>query len=622
MAILTFSEIHKAYGLQEVLLGVTFNVQEGSRTALVGSNGAGKTTLLRIAAGLERADSGRVVLQDGARVGMLDQEPLVGDTRSVIEAAQRPSLAHRQAWADLLALESTMEDGSEAHLAAYDEAHHRYQDLGGYECETRAREILAGLGFPIDSWDKQVAVLSGGERTRLALVQLLVLQPNLLLLDEPTNHVDWDACEWLQEHLGRYPGGVLIVSHDRYFLDRVVDEVVLLDQGTARSYRGNYTNFVARREIEREQDELRYRREQEEIARQEAIIQRLRSHRKFNSMHSREKTLARLESSEAPARAGRTMKVKLSAERMAGQVVLSASGLAFGYGTRTLFSGLNLTLERGDRLGVFGANGTGKSTLLKVLVGELRPAAGQVELGFRVDAVHFDQNHANLDPEATVFDTVYESAEMNPGQAFHILHQFLFSGKAVEKQVENLSGGERTRLALARLMAQRPNLLVLDEPTNHLDIPSREAIEAALVAYSGTLIVVSHDRYLLARVPTRLMEIRPGAHRFFLGNYARLREMASAAPTTAPKAGPVRALAGSRNGRGPRQASPAKRMGQVEKEIEGTEARLTAITSELANPDTYKDNAAGGLSAEFQELTAGLDALYAEWAELAGQVSK
>ncbi len=619
MSTLTFTEVRKAYGPQEVLRGATFFVPPGGKTALIGPNGAGKTTLLRLAAGVERPDGGRVTLLSGTRAALMDQEPLVGDARTVLESAQRPSAGHQAAWAELLAHEGSLtESGGDGRLEAYDQAHQRYQELGGYECETRAREVLAGLGLAQETWERPVALLSGGERTRLALTQLLVLQPDLLLLDEPTNHVDWKACEWLQEYLARYPGAALIVSHDRYFLDRVVREVVALEDGVTRTYRGNYSTYARRRAEERLQSEERYRREQEEIERQEQVVQRLRSHRKFNSMHSREKVLGRLQRQSAgpPLRESKGITVRPLRTRNSSQVALTTADLAFGFGSRTLFSRVSFTLERGERLGVIGPNGAGKSTLLKTLVGQLRPAAGQVSLGFNVEAVYFAQDLSSLDPGLTVFETVDSAADLSLSQVFQALHQFLFMGSAVEKPVSVLSGGERTRLALARLLVRCPNLLVLDEPTNHLDVQSCEALESALASFPGALIAASHDRYFLERVPTRLLEIRPEQHRFIQGGYERYRELVALPPA---RTAPSRATSGRPGGRTrpARAASPARRLKELEQAIEAAEARLRELADLLAAPETYRGESPAVLAAEYDRINTSLESLYGEWGELA-----
>ncbi|MCC2670724.1 MAG: ATPase componens of transporter with duplicated ATPase domain, partial [Armatimonadetes bacterium] len=383
MSLLTFSDVHKSYGNQDVLQGISFFVGPGRKTGLIGANGAGKTTILRLVTGEEQPDRGRVTLQPSTLVGLLSQEPLIGDARTVLEAAQRPSDELQRVWAQLTELEAaTLQD--EETLHRYDELHHEYQDLGGYDCENRAKEILAGLGFTEEAWTRSIAVLSGGERTRLALVQLLVRQPDLLLLDEPTNHVDWEASEWLQEYLRRYPGAALIVSHDRFFLDDVAEEIVELERHQARVYQGNYTAFSKKKAAEREQAEELYRRQQEEIVRQQGVIQRLRSHRKFDSMHSRERQLEKLQQEviERPREPNRNLKVKPGDVVASGREVLAARGLEHRFGERKLFAGLSLDLERGERLAIIGPNGAGKTTLLKDLGGVHQPTAGSVSYGY------------------------------------------------------------------------------------------------------------------------------------------------------------------------------------------------------------------------------------------------
>lgn len=614
MSLVTLTDISKSYGNQDVLQGVSFFVAPGSKTGLVGPNGAGKTTILRLILGEETPDAGRVTLQPNARVALLSQEPLIGDARAVLEAAQRPTTELQQVWSRMTALEAEALHDDDA-LHEHDELHQRYQDLGGYECETRAREVLAGLGFTEAEWSRPVSVLSGGERTRLALVQILVLQPDLLLLDEPTNHVDWAACEWLQEYLRRYPGAALIVSHDRYFLDEVAEEIVELERGRARTYRGNYSAYSKKKAAEREQLEETYRRQQEEIARQQEVIQRFRSHRNFSGMHSRERVLDKLQAEriEKP-RDERKLKVRPGEVARTGQEVLIARGVAHGFGGRTLFRGLTFTLERGERLAIIGPNGAGKTTLLKALADELAPAEGAVSYGYRVRPAYFAQDLSSLDPDATVWETLWETGELDQHQAMQALHQFLFIGDAISKQVADLSGGERTRLALCCMLVSRPNLLLLDEPTNHLDIPSREAVERALRNYGGAIVTVSHDRYFLEAVATRLLELRPVGHRFFDGSYRRYREtFPSRAVTTPPKKASA-APAPARS----RAVSPSKRLPKLEAEIAQAEARLKEITAALGDAATWKDSKdSAALSAEYEALTAAIERLYAEWAELA-----
>jgi ATP-binding cassette, subfamily F, member 3 len=615
VSLLTFSEVNKAYGIQDVLEGVSFFVAPGRKTGLIGPNGAGKTTLLRLILGEERADSGRITLQPNTRVALLSQEPLVGDARTVLEAAQRPSGELQHVWAELTALEAAALSDDDS-LHRYDELHHRYQDLGGYDCENRAKDILGGLGFPEAAWHKPVSVLSGGERTRLALVQILVLQPDLLLLDEPTNHVDWEACEWLQEYLRRYPGAALIVSHDRYFLDEVVEEIVELERGKARTYAGNYTAYSKKKAAERAQAEETYRRQVEEIERQQQVIQRLRSHRKFDSMHSRERTLDKLQGElvEKPRGDRAGLKIHKRDVAASGREALIANDLEHGFADRALYRGVTFTLEKGERLAIIGGNGAGKTTLLKNLAGLLAPRKGSVSYGYRARTGYFAQDLSSLDPEATVWETIWDTGALDLRESTQALHQFLFSGEALNKQVSDLSGGERTRLALCKLLITRPNVLLLDEPTNHLDIRSREAVEQALRQYPGAVIVVSHDRYFLEAVATRLLEIRAGSHRFFDGSYRLYRDRVMARTPQAP--------APSRTAPPPakktKTASPSKRLPKLEADIAESEARLKAITTLLADSSTWINGEnPTALSEEYETLNAALEKLYAEWADVA-----
>lgn len=616
MSLLTLSEISKSYGSQDVLRGVSFFVAPGRKVGLVGPNGAGKTTILRLIANDEDPDSGHVSLQPNAKVAQLSQEPLLGDARAVLEVAQRPTAELQQTWAELTQLEAAALHDEEA-LHRHDEVHHRYQDLGGYECENRAKEVLAGLGFLEETWSRSVSVLSGGERTRLALVQILVLQPDLLLLDEPTNHVDWEACEWLQEYLRRYPGAALIVSHDRFFLDEVAEEIIELSGGQTRTYRGNYSDFSKKKAIEREQAEETYRRRQEEISRQQAVIQRLRSHRKFDSMHSRERTLEKLQSDtiDKPRGPERQMKLRTGGVKPTGREALSVDRLEFGFGTRTLFRDLSFTLERGERIAVVGGNGAGKTTLLRAIAGELTPFRGTVTYGYRAKPAYFAQDLSCLAPDATVWETLWDTGALDNQQTIQALHQFLFVGDEINKLVGDLSGGERTRLALCRMLVTRPNLLLLDEPTNHLDIPSREAVERALRSYPGAVVVISHDRYFLEAVATRLLEIRPEGHRFFDGGYRRYREALSV--RRVPAAAAKKAASTSPSPRA-KAVSPARRLPKLEAEIHAKEARQGEITALLSDAATWaQPETPAALSSEYDALTTALEGLYAEWEKLA-----
>ena len=619
MAVLTFVDVVKSFGVHDVLRGAGFLINPRSRVGLIGPNGAGKTTLLRLATGEEQPDSGRVVLAPNTLMAALAQEPLVGDARTVLEAAQRPTLELQHTWQELTELEAGgLHD--EAVIHRHDELHHRYQDLRGYECETRAREVLGGLGLPEATWNREVRVLSGGERTRLALAQVLVLQPDLLLLDEPTNHIDWDASEWLQEYLQRYPGAALMISHDRYFLDATAEEIVELDGGKCRTYKGNYSAYTRKKALEVVQAEEAYRRQKEEVARQQEIIQRLRSHRKYNSMHSRERTLEKLQDDLAPPPRtdARGIKMRVKEGAASGREVLSISGLSQELGGRVLFSDLDLILERGDRLAIIGPNGAGKSTLLRTIAGVLPQKSGSVEFGYRVQPAYFAQDLSMLDPDVTVWDTLYDTGMLDIPQTIQALHQFLFVGDALQRPVGALSGGERTRLALCTLMVTRPNLLLLDEPTNHLDIASREAVEGALRRYPGAMVVVSHDRYLLQAVATRVLEMQDGRHHHYLGayrDYRIARDRAEAKQSVQLRAAPPRP------GKS-KSVSPARQLQRVEAEIARVEARQKELAQLLGDAAAWQAGTAGpDQQQEYDALEPVLIDLYAQWEELAEAAS-
>jgi ATP-binding cassette, subfamily F, member 3 len=624
MALLTLADVHKEFGTQKVLEGVSFFVDTGRKVALIGANGSGKTTLLRMIAGLERPDAGSVSLVPGALVGYLPQDPLVEEVGTVFEAARLPSPALKAAWAELHRLEAALDQADEAELEALVEAHgeaqHRFDSLGGYGGEARAREVLGGLGFREADWEKPVAVLSGGEKTRLALTQLLVLEPDLLLMDEPTNHLDLDACEWLQEYLRRYPGAALIVSHDRYFLDQVVTHVVELENRKAATYAGNYRAFAQKKAQQRAIQAEHYRLQQREIERLQQIAQKLYSQRKFDSWRSRLKMIDRIEKIEKPTDPKAAVRFKTDPALQSYQEVLELRGLCRRFGDRILFDGLSFSLYRGDRMGIIGPNGSGKTTLLKTIVGEGKPDGGKIILGNNLRPRYFAQDLGDLNPENTVLEELLESVELTLPECCNLLGRFHLGGDAMEKSVSVLSGGERCRLSMAKLFAERPNLLVLDEPTNHLDIPTREALEEALQEYPGTILFASHDRYFIDAVATRILEMRDGRARTFDGGYTRYREqLAAPARAVTAKGSPVAsarpAAKAAVNGR--TKESPRKRLGQVEREIGTTEARLAELTDMLSNPAHLRSASIGDVSREYETLSHRLQELYGEWEALA-----
>jgi ATP-binding cassette subfamily F protein 3 len=630
MALLTLVDIEKEFGTQTVLDGVSFFVDTGRKVALIGANGSGKTTVLRMIAGLERPDAGSFTLMPGARVGYLPQDPLLEEAGTVFEVARLPSSELREAWAELQRLEAELDGADEARLEelveAHGEAQHRFDALGGYGAEARAREVLGGLGFPEATWEKPVPVLSGGEKTRLALVQILVLEPDLLLLDEPTNHVDLEACEWLGEYLRRYPGAALIVSHDRYFLDQVVTHVVELENRKAISFSGNYHTFAQKKAQARALQAEQYRLQQREIERLQEMAQRLHKYRLFNSSRSKLKVIDRMQKVEKPADDKSGIRLHVTPVMQSYQEVLEARGLSRRFGDKILFDGLSFALYRGDRLGLIGPNGSGKTTLLKIIAGEGKPDAGRLVMGNNVRARYFTQDFADLDSDRTVLEEILESVDLTFAECCNLLGRFRLGGAALEKSVAVLSGGEKCRLAMAKLFAERPNLLILDEPTNHLDIPTREALEESLQEYSGTVLFASHDRYFIDAVATRILELRGGTARAFDGGYTRYREALAAPAAKGAARGSARPLSGSPGAKtapaanGKRKDGPKKRLAQIEREIGTAEARLAELTNVLSNPSALRGGSIGDVSREYEALTHRLQELNGEWEVLAAEV--
>jgi len=500
-------------------------------------------------------------------------------------------------------------------LAEYGEVQHEFERLGGYAFDAEVKSTLSGLGLGPEHWEKLVAVLSGGQKTRAALAKLLLQKPDVLLLDEPTNHLDIEACEWLEEFLQDFSGAVLVVSHDRYFLDRVVTKIIDLHEGFTRSYPGNYTAYARQKEEVLRQQAESYDRQQAEIAKLEDFISRYHAGQRHREAKSRGRRLDKMVRIRKPRMESEKIHVRLDTGSSSGHIVLDLQDIAKGFDGKSLFTGLNLLVENGDRIGLVGPNGSGKTTLLRMILGDEEPSAGTLSIGYGVEMGYFAQDLAGLDPENTVLEELLESADLKPGEARNLLARFLFKGDDVFKSVARLSGGEQNRLVLAKLMLQKPNLLLLDEPTNHLDIDSRQALDQALREFSGTIILTSHDRYLLNSVATRIVEIANGASKVFEGNYdffverARSQRRRIRPVKKKPKPKTVAAPSGPK---GPTAAD-------YEREIETAESRLTELTDLLGRSETYTDGAvAAATQAEYREVATRLEELYVSWEELVG----
>ena len=624
MALLTVDSITKYYGQRVLLDGVTFSVERGERVALVGTNGSGKTTLLEIIMGAVESDGGHVSIESGSRIGYHRQEARVDSALTVLAEVlwSRPEVMECEL--RLRDLEAQMADatGQEAlDLGGeYGDLLVQYDHLDGYAHEAEAKAALGGLGFKEADWEKPVTVLSGGEASRVALARLLVRKPDILCLDEPTNHLDIDALEWLEEFVLAFHGAVLVVSHDRYFLDRIATEIVDLERGSVSIWPGNYSEYTVHKAEARRQYEADYQRQRAEMKRLETFVSKWGAGTRSTQAKDRAKKLARIDPMAPPGHDGPKMKAKISAVGRTGHHTLSAQGISKAFGDRTLFRDLSLAVIRGERVGVVGPNGSWKTTLIDILRGESPPDTGEVTLGLRASVGYLPQEVEPEDSDREIILEMLDTRDFLLQEARDLLARFQFVGDDIYKKVGVLSGGELRRLWLAKLVATQPNLLILDEPTNHLDLAAREGLDDALRNYTGTLIFVSHDRYLLRGVATRLVEVDGGEAKVYEGGYEAYREAKMRLRTPPPPPKPVRKKTTlpkfkMRNKPGKPAAPKPRTAEDIEVEIGQVEARLAELTQTLADPDTYgADGRRVQLAtAEYDGLTAQLAELYAEW---------
>src|SRR5215831_17046194 len=506
------SDLHKSYAAQDVLRGASFQINPGEHVGLVGRNGAGKTTIFRLVAGEETPDRGEVVRARGLKLGLLAQHVHFDAGSTVHESALAAFGRLQQIEHEMHELEHRMGDAGddlEKVLARYSDLQHEYEREGGFEYSAKAEAILQGLGFDRDTWQMETGKLSGGQQNRLGLARLLLSEPDILLLDEPTNHLDVGAVEWLEEFLQSYPAAFVIISHDRYFLDRACRRIVEIENGQAASYKGNYSEFVVEREERREIQQRAFENQQRLIAKTEEFIRKNLAGQKTKQAKSRRTMLARLERVEAVRADQAAGDFRLQEIERAGTHVLTIKDAAVGYGEHMLARDISLILRRGECLGIIGPNGSGKTTFLKTILGKLPSLAGEIRWGSKVEIGYYAQQLEDLDERNEIIMELRRvaPASATSGELRSFLAKFLFFGDDVYKHVRDLSGGEKGRLALAKLIYSGVNVLVLDEPTNHLDIPSREALEDALEAYEGTIVTISHDRFFLDRVATQILAL-------------------------------------------------------------------------------------------------------------------
>ena len=525
--ILSCQNIQKSFGDTPILKNINFNIEEHDKAAIIGINGAGKTTLLRIILGELSHDSGNVVLGRDVRLGYLSQQASDTLDATVYDAMKEAKAYILEMESRIRALEEEMKDKTGDELSSILEAYNRlttrYDHENGYAYESEITGVLKGLGFSTADYDRHISTLSGGQKMRIALGRLLLSHPDIIILDEPTNHLDMPSISWLEGYLSSYTGAVIAVSHDRYFIDRISNKIIEIDQGVSTVFNGSYSYYSTEKAKIRQAKINAYMKQQAEIQHEEAVITKLKQFNREKSIkraESREKKLDKIERLEKPTEVNADMRLTLTPVTESGEDVLQVSELTKSFGDNRLFTDIAIDIKRGEKVALIGGNGSGKTTILKIINRLESKDSGTITLGSRVRVGYFDQEHHDLDPTKTIFDEMSDSfPEMNNTKIRNVLAAFLFTGEDVFKTIGELSGGERGRLSLAKLMLSPANFLILDEPTNHLDIPSKEILEDALSNYTGTILTVSHDRYFINKIATRILELRNKVLTNYKGNY-------------------------------------------------------------------------------------------------------
>ena len=637
MIVLSCKNISKSYGIDEILKDVTLSINEGDRVGIIGANGEGKSTLFKILSKQLSFDDGEIFIDKNKTLGYLAQH-LDLDTKNTIYNERL------LVFSDLTRLEEKLLDLENKMNEPYDESkadyHNKiindyntsqelYSHRGGYTYKGEINKVLKGLGFSEEDFDKEISKLSGGQKTRVALCKLLLLSPDILLLDEPTNHLDLEAIEWLEDYLKSYKGTILVISHDRFFLDSVTNRTFQVINGHVNCYNASYTKFLELREKDYESQLKAYNLQQAEIKRQEAIIEKFRSFNREKSIRaaeSREKALDRMEKIDAPDEEKGPAKIKFETSVKSGYDVLHVEKLSKSFGDKHLFSNLSLDLKRGEKIALIGENGRGKTTFFKILMDKIKADSGVKVLGTNVNIGYYDQEQSNLCEDKTIIDEVWDDfPELTTSQVRGALATFLFTGEDVFKTINKLSGGEKCRINLLKLMLSRSNLLLLDEPTNHLDILSREALEEAILSYDGTLIVISHDRYFLNKVINRIVELQEEGTTEYLGNYSYYVEK---------KLNPLRfeTYEELANGKTKTQLKEEKRkkremekeekakklqIKKLEDEISKNEELLLSLQEDLCKEEIYSNpSESERVNKEIRILEEKIEDLYMKWEEI------
>lgn len=631
--ILSCNNISKSFGTDVIIKSCSFNIEDHEKAAIVGINGAGKSTLLKIITGIEPADTGLVTLAKDKTLGYLSQQQNLNSDNTIYDEllsvkqyildmeAQLRSIENQMKSADDTALETLMKK--------YSDLNHEFELNNGYAYKSEITGVLKGLGFAEEDFTLNVNTLSGGQKTRVALGRLLLSKPDIILLDEPTNHLDMESISWLENYLLNYSGAVLIVAHDRYFLDKIVSKIIELDNGNATVFSGNYTDYASKKAILRNMQLKEYLNQQREIKHQEEVITKLKQFNREKSIkraESREKMLNKMEFVDKPEVLNDKMDIKLEPNVISGNDVLTVDNLTKGFDGTVLFDNICFQIKRGERVALIGSNGTGKTTILKLINGIIPADSGSIYLGAKVNIGYYDQEHHVLDPDKTIFDEIRDAyPDLNNTQIRNTLAAFLFTNEDVFKYIKDLSGGERGRVSLAKLMLSNANFLILDEPTNHLDITSKEILENALNSYTGTVLFVSHDRYFINSTATRIIELANKTVVNYIGNYdyyLEKKDILGAKPITNNTSKSSSSAISKLNW----QEEKVKQAQQkkIKNEIKRTEERMALIEAEIEELDNmYADPAISSDTAKLMEihtrkeaLSKELDELYDKWGEL------
>ena len=635
MIVLSSNNISKAYVVDNIIENISFTVNNNEKIGLIGLNGAGKTTLFNILTGNLEPDTGDIFKAKGKKLGYLKQNTNIVSQRSIMEEMLT-------IFESVIKLEEELQNLSykissftekdnqlelEKLMNSYSKMREQFEEADGYSFKSLIKGVLRGLGFSESEYDKPINLLSGGQKSRIMLAKLLLEKADILLLDEPTNHLDIEAISWLEKYIKDFKGAVIIISHDRYFLDNTVSRIFLMENKSLKSYNGNYTEFIKKRKIELEQEKKLYDEYEKEIERQEEMIHRLRSYgskRNIKQASSRQKSLDKIKKMDKPTQDNKKVKLKFTPKIKSGRDVLKIENVAVSFKEQQIFSNIQMEIYRGEKVGIIGPNGIGKTTLLKTIANKLTNYSGTVNLGHYVNTGYYDQEQTNLDSENTVIDEIWdENPTLNYYDIRTMLAQFLFNGDDMYKIVGDLSGGEKGRLSLLKLMASNSNFLLMDEPTNHLDIDSKEVLEDSLINYEGTVLVVSHDRYFLNKVATKIFDMSKDCIFQYLGNYdyyvqkkAELDETDDEVTTTKTKTQIIAEKKKEREIIRDRQQRE-KKIKKIEEQIEMHENEISELELELCQPSTYNDKVLIiNLNERLNIRKAELEKLYTAWEEI------